>query len=246
MQDDTLYIIIKKENNKYPQYRIENKSKYIWMKYRQTGAPYAEEVLEGESKLFAFDSQLNCGSLQCQFYTELAPGSLIADSVNMDQIGKSWVLDTSQERGFTGKIYWYVHTNGYTKILTISDKNNVRLDQESENHTPTSVNINLNGLGISIITTEPVQQRIWDADEELKSNEGQMSRIWNELCYVNLTNIAFVLIEFETSRWMQLMISKIQLDNQTEYQTPFPVTIVSELNWNPEGKELPFFNLSIS
>jgi len=76
---------------------------------------------------------------------------------------------------FDKDIYYQTHTNGYTKIITFNDKSIEKVDRENDTHTPTSVNIEIKSLGISMIG-------------ELEDEKtGKMN--WKELAYCNATGI---------------------------------------------------------
>jgi hypothetical protein len=128
--------------------------------------------------------------------------------------------------------YYSTHTNGYTKILTFDDSERVNEEKETEDHTPElMINIELGGLGISII-----------------HDVGEGSDIVRkEISFCNLNLIECMLIDFKTQRKIQLKIGRMQMDNQYEYDTPFPVILFSK-NLKLIEKDTivkPFFNLNM-
>lgn len=53
---DIIFITIKEEEEKFPLYKVENKTSNVILKYCQKGENHAEYCDSGESKRFAWDN----------------------------------------------------------------------------------------------------------------------------------------------------------------------------------------------
>ena len=104
-----------------------------------------------ENRIFAFDDRQKELVLSCQIYSEAQPGLLIPMKINLDDLDQSMVID-KEDRGLMEDIYITTHTNGYTKILTISNKFQKAHEKQEDDHTPSTMNIDFPSVGISIVS----------------------------------------------------------------------------------------------
>jgi hypothetical protein len=66
---------------------------------------------------------------------------LIPEDIDLNELDQNSMIKTKGYQGIDSNIYYQTHTNGYTKILTISDKSMAKQDKENEDHTPTTINV---------------------------------------------------------------------------------------------------------
>ena len=143
-------------------------------------------------------------------------------------------LEEMGQKDFRRVLNYRTYTNGYTKILSFDDNVVVEEENYTENHTPElMVNIELEGLGISLIT------------------DGNINHIneRREVLFCSLNGIQGILIDFKTERKIQLRITQMQIDNQFAVETNYPVTLFSHNIKKAKNKDAsdmkPFFNLNI-
>jgi hypothetical protein len=127
------------------------------------------------------------------------PGVMLDYEIDINQLDQDFRLETAGFQSFTQDIFFKTHTNGYTKILTISDTQTEKVNYDNESHNNFSVNLQFKALGISLIG-------------ELNDSK-VMKKIRKELLYFSISNIQFVMLDFNTHRKFQFKIHHMQVDN---------------------------------
>ncbi|CAI2385812.1 unnamed protein product [Moneuplotes crassus] len=249
IQNSIIFITIQEEEDRFPLYKIENKARDVILKYRQKGAKTYEFCQFEESKRFAWDKLYDKHKVDVEAWIESKEKKtrLCRIEVEFDVMEKSdehrydlrnmFSDEEIEDNGFTdvGRVLNYrTHTNGYTKCLVFDDTIIMEEEDETEYNTPDLiVNLELEGLGISLIS---------DGNPDTVNER-------REVLYCSLKDIQAILIDFKTERKIQLRVSNMQFDNQFSIETAYPVTLFSQKSKMNKDKEVelsqPFFNLNI-
>ena len=167
-----IYITIEKEDEKHPLYLIENNAKHILLIFKQLSENTWEKWDSNKSKRFAWDNLYEKHVLQCEAWLKGRKNvKLWSVNINLDELETSeefryniaeYLDENDIAYGNYGKVNkilrFNTHTNGYTKILTFSDKIKINEEKEIEDHTPElMINLEFGGIGLSLICDEDNQ-----------------------------------------------------------------------------------------
>ena len=203
--------------------------------YSQQGGETAEFCTMSQSRRFAWDNLYGSLKIDAQIYLAESNQELGMISINLDEMeqNKQIHYDMNIAGVFeTMKLYYYTYTDGYTKKLVFSDFKRENKEKEFDDHAPElMLNVEIGGMGISLICDG--------------NNKTLHSR--QEILFCSITDIQGLCMEFKNERRMQFRIGVMQIDNQVQLDTPFPITLYNENSKVKKNsdKVKPFFNLNI-
>ena len=215
---NVLYIKASNENDSPPLYLLKNESRWVTVGYKEGVSNTAYNYIDilSQSRIgWAYDN----GNNDFHYLTiiflwgSIRSKPLVINSntynFSMEKIGKPKQITLWLTPKYGKIINVEAKTEGQTKILCITDIDKIEYSSLI-NSREKSWRFEINQLGISAISTILHKK--------------------TELFYLTIKGVEFVLEEKGYSQYIAININKMQLDNQMEYITKFPVTFCPSID----------------
>ncbi|CDW82625.1 ph domain containing protein [Stylonychia lemnae] len=214
-----MFVTFSEENQKFPTYKLENKSKLVKLQYYQKDHPHNSDVLlPGRSSIFSWTNPQADQQITLKLYKErheIDPKNEFQKiDIQPDNLELNLKINLPQDMKKEGQRFLFVYaiTNGYSKIVTVSDisldevlKRKSEAEKSEIDTIPKQViDIQLTSIGISLLVKTYQQIR-------------------KEFAFVYLEGIKFIVIETEDKRELQLKINYSQIDNNIGSKQIFPI-----------------------
>jgi len=230
LESSTLFVVIEEEKIETPTFKIRNDCPDLEITVWQanSGSYLSQPVRPGETIPWAWAYPNMKKEISAAFSSEqIAPYHDPSLGFSFDNLNNAYKLRIPVTKESRLRVDAFIVVEGSTRILKfvlVEDRRITNIMTSSTNSVArqpsniveeiinTNIEVNIKGLGISIISS-------------LTTNKQQRTKERREVLYILLRGIDFRMINSSSMKYSQLRVKFLNIDNNTSYDTSFPVLL---------------------